>query len=143
MEYRNATEADLQLLAKFNHQLIRDEGHRNRMTVSELEDRMRNWLRNEYRAVIFGGDGDPVAYALYRQDPDSIYLRQFFVASQHRGQGIGRQAMNILRSQIWPHGWRIRVDVLVNNHAGYAFWKAVGFQDYAITLELPTDEVRE
>jgi hypothetical protein len=29
------------LLAELNHQLIRDEGHRNRMTVPELKRRMR------------------------------------------------------------------------------------------------------
>lgn len=34
-------------------QLIQDEGHRNRMTVAELEQRMRGWIAGEYRAVIF------------------------------------------------------------------------------------------
>ena len=31
MEYRFATDSDLDLLAEWNHQLIRDEGHRNPM----------------------------------------------------------------------------------------------------------------
>jgi len=26
--------------------------------------------------------------------------------------------------------------VLVHNQAAYAFWKSLGFQDYAITLEM-------
>jgi hypothetical protein len=29
----------------------------------------------------------------------------------------------------------VRVDVLVGNAAGVAFWRAVGFADYAVTLE--------
>jgi len=38
---------DCPLLAGSNHQLIRAEGHRNRMTVAELEGRMRDWLASE------------------------------------------------------------------------------------------------
>lgn len=50
---RRATLDDCALLAKLNHQLIRDEEHRNRMTVSELEQRMHRWLASEYAAVFF------------------------------------------------------------------------------------------
>jgi len=28
--------------------LIRDEGHRNAMTVAQLQERMANWLKGEY-----------------------------------------------------------------------------------------------
>ncbi len=48
MTFRPATNDDCPLLAELNHQLIRDEGHRNRMTVAELEQRMRGWLAGEY-----------------------------------------------------------------------------------------------
>ncbi len=64
--WRLAETADVAQLAEWNHQLIRDEGHRNRMTVPELEARLRGWLRGEYRAVIFSQAADPVGYALYR-----------------------------------------------------------------------------
>ena len=37
MEYRFATAADAPVLAVMNQQLIRDEGHRNPMTLPELE----------------------------------------------------------------------------------------------------------
>ena len=67
MEYRLATEQDLDLLAEWNHQLIRDEGHRNQMTVPKLRERMKGWLAGEYKAVVFLGDNGPVAYGLYRE----------------------------------------------------------------------------
>jgi hypothetical protein len=35
MTYRRATTNDCPRLAELNHQLIRDEGHRNRMTVPQ------------------------------------------------------------------------------------------------------------
>jgi hypothetical protein len=66
MEYNFATEHDLDLLAEWNHQLIRDEGHRNPMNVHELWYRMAGWLAGEYQAVIFKDKIEPLAYALYR-----------------------------------------------------------------------------
>lgn len=91
MTFRPANLEDCELLAELNHQLIRDEGHRNPMTVAELEQRMRDWLSGaEYRAIFFEHDGCPVAYALFRSESDaSIYLRQFFVCRDKRRQGIG------------------------------------------------------
>ena len=40
MHLRRATLADAALLAELNRQLIRDEGHRNSMSLAELETRM-------------------------------------------------------------------------------------------------------
>src|SRR6266571_169811 len=67
MKFRFATLDDCQLLAQMNHQLIQDEGHRNPMTVPELEQRMGGWLAGEYRAVIYEHKGEVVAYALFRE----------------------------------------------------------------------------
>lgn len=136
LQYRRATLADVPLLAEWNRQLVQDEGHRNRMTLPELEERMRGFLEGEYTAILFEQEGVPVAYALYRQDADSLYLRHFFVERSRRRQGIGRQAMALLRGEIWPPDARVTVEVLVHNRAVHAFWRSVGFQDYAVTLEL-------
>ena len=133
---RRASSNDCALLAELNHQLIRDEEHRNKMTVPELEQRMRGWLAAEYAAVIFEARNEVVAYALYRDGPDELYLRQLFVVRNHRRQGIGRAAMEILRTQIWPGNKRLTVSVLVQNTAALAFWRAVGYADYSVTLEI-------
>jgi GNAT superfamily N-acetyltransferase len=136
MNFRRATSNDCALLAKLNHQLIRDEGHRNEMTVPELEQRMKNWLASEYSAVIFEENDEVVAYALYREQPEEVYLRQLFVARNHRRQGIGRKTLEILRAKIWPKNKRLTVEVLVKNEKAVAFWRAVGYKDYCLTLEL-------
>src|ERR1044072_755488 len=127
MTFRSATLDDCPLLAELNHQLIRDEGHRNRMTVPELEQRMRGWLGGEYRAVVFEDANELVAYALFREQPEEIYLRQLFVVRHHRRQGLGRQAVKILRSDLWPKNKRLTVEVLVANKGAAAFWRAVGY----------------
>jgi predicted acetyltransferase len=136
MTFRQATLDDCELLAKLNHQLIHDEGHRNRMSVAELEERMRDWLSSEYAAFIFEEGREVVAYAVYREQPEEIYLRQFFVLRNRRRRGIGRQAFEILRFRIWPANKRLSVDVLVQNTAAVAFWRAAGYKDYSLTLEI-------
>jgi GNAT superfamily N-acetyltransferase len=134
--FRNANVDDCALLAELNHQLIRDEGHRNKMTVSELEQRLRGWLQSEYTAILFEDSAKPLAYALYREQPGEIYLRQLFVVTDHRRQGIGRQAIEILRQQVWPKNKRLTVEVLVKNTAAVEFWRSMGYQDYCLTLEI-------
>ena len=106
------------------------------MTVPELEQRMKGWLASEYTAVIFEDAGAVVAFALYREQPEEIYLRQLFVVRHRRRQGLGRQAVEILRSQIWPENKRLTVGVLVQNTAAVAFWRAAGYRDYSLTLEI-------
>ena len=136
MTFRRATLDDCALLAELNHQLIRDEGHRNKMTVPELEQRMKNWLASEYAAVLFEDGGEVAAYALYREQAEEIYLRQLFVVRKRRRKGIGRMAFELLRSKIWPANKRLTVEVLVQNAGAVAFWRAVGYRDYCLTLEI-------
>ncbi|HEX3856949.1 MAG TPA: GNAT family N-acetyltransferase [Verrucomicrobiae bacterium] len=136
MNYRRATENDCSLLAELNHQLIHDEGHRNCMTIPELEKRMKDWIAKEYTAILFETADVVIAYALYREQPEEIYLRQLFVIRQQRRKRIGRQAFDILRSKIWPKNKRLTVEVLVQNEAAVAFWRAVGFRDYCLALEI-------
>jgi GNAT superfamily N-acetyltransferase len=136
MDYRFAQLDDSLLLAKLNQQLIEDEGHRNPMTLTELECRMREWLKEQYQAVLFQRGEEPRGYALFRREADHVYLRQFFVCREHRRQGIGRNAINWLRRHAWADAPRVRLDVLVGNAPGIAFWRSVGFHDYCLTLEL-------
>lgn len=139
MTFRRAAADDCALLAQLNHQLIRDEGHRNRMTVPELERRMKDWLASEYTAVLFEHEGEVVAYALYREHTDEIYLRQLFVVRHRRRQGLGRTALEFLRAKIWPRDKRLTVEALVHNQAGIEFWHSVGYRDYSLKLEIASD----
>ena len=135
LSWHEASDADLGLLAEWNHQLIRDEGHRNPMTVAQLAERMKKWLQGDYHAVLFSSD-EPVGYALFRKEEELVYLRQFFVRRDRRRAGIGRAAFSILREQVWPHGVRLTVDVLCRNQSGIAFWRSVGYRDYCLSLEI-------
>lgn len=140
MEYRIATDNDLDLLADWNRQLIRDEGHRNRMNLSQLRDRMKQWLTADYTAVVFSVSTEPVAYALFRTTADGIYLRQLFVRRDKRSRGLGTEAVALLKDKLWPPSKRLTVDVLCNNHPGIRFWRSLGYRDYCLTLEIMPDK---
>jgi len=142
LTWREASGTDLGLLAEWNHQLTRDEGHRNPMTVEELTARMQKWLAGEYRAVIFS-DAEPVAYALFKTEKESIYLRQLFVRRDRRSAGIGRAAISILREQIWGHETRLTVDVLSVNPRAIAFYRSVGYRDYCLAMEIEPQTKKE
>ncbi len=139
MNWRLATKRDCKWLAELNHQLIEDECHHNDMTVSELEARMAEWIHSEYEAILFEDGGEVVAYALYRILPAEIYLRHFFVVRHRRRIGLGRRAIEMLRREIWPAGQRMTVSVLLHNEPAVNFWRAMGYRDYSLTMQiLPT-----
>ena len=103
MQYRLASTEDGPTLAVLNAQLIQDEGHRNSMTVAQLEDRMGGWLSSgAYQALLWEDHHEVVAYALFRETAAEVYLRQFFVVRHRRREGIGRQAIAALCTQVWP-----------------------------------------
>jgi GNAT superfamily N-acetyltransferase len=137
LSFRVANPSDAELLGRLNFQLIRDEGHRNPMSESELVDRMQEWLRSEeYDAAIFFSEANLTAYVLWRKEgPNQVYLRHFFVARDWRRRGIGQAAFHLFADQLLPIGTRIKVDVLCGNLAGLSFWRSLGFQDYALSLE--------
>ncbi len=135
LTWREATAADVGLLAEWNYQLIRDEGHRNPMTVSQLTKRMKKWLKTDYRAVLFSTN-ELVGYALFSRTTAPLNLRHLFVRRDRRRAGIGRAAIRLLRGEIWPHKIRLTVDVLCANKPGVAFWRRVGYKDYSLQLEI-------
>lgn len=141
MQWREATDTDIPLLARMNARLIEDEGHQNPMNVSQLEGRMQQWLAGQYRAIIFDDRGVPAAYALFRPaddgwDGEGVYLRQFFVERYLRRDGVGRRAFELLRNEVWSKDARVTLETLVDNHIAQEFFKSVGFREYCISYEL-------
>jgi GNAT superfamily N-acetyltransferase len=107
------------------------------MTVAQLTERMRGWIESgEYVAVLFEELGDTLAYALFREQPTEIYLRQFLVVRHRRREGRGRTAMQLLRTQLWPANKRLTLDVLTANAPAIAFYRSLGYVDYCLTMEI-------
>ncbi len=103
MNFRRATLNDCNRLAELNHQLIRDEGHRNPMTVPELEQRLRGWLAGEYAALIFEDDGEVVSVrAVSRGAGGTLPAATLCHAQSPSDKELAGKAIEILRTQIWP-----------------------------------------
>lgn len=136
MQIRRVEIEEAVRLAPLNHQLIIDEGHRNSMTLDGLTDRMKNWLSDGYVAIVAEDSKAILGYALYRLEPEYIYVRQLFILQQRRREGIGRAIIDFLMSNHLSSKPRIRIEVLSQNVAAQKFWRSIGFVDYAITMEL-------
>ena len=136
LTFRFANAKDVPWLAKRNQELILDEGSRNKMSIIELEQRMSNFLGNEYKSVIMSFNNNDVGYILYRQDTDHLYIRQLFIIRNMRRRYFGRKFIEWLKKNAWKDCKIISTEVLIHNRVGIDFWKAVGFKDYCITMEM-------
>ena len=136
VKIKKAGLADCLALARMNHDLIQDSGHRNPMEVPQLSRRMRNWVkRGNYQVCLFEAEGMLVGYCVYRKEREFIYIRQFFIDRKLRRKSFGRRAFGMMRKLHWKGRLRLRMDVLVDNVPAIRFWRAVGFKDYCLTME--------
>ena len=135
MSYRFSTSTDIPLLVGMNQQLIRDEGHLSQLTRDSLQARMTAWLDEGYSAVVFEENSRVIGYALFRQESNYVYLRQFYVEAGSRRRGAGRSAIRWLTTNAWKSATHVRLDALIGNTTAIAFWHSLGFQDYCLTME--------
>ncbi len=143
VKVRIANLSEAALIGSLNKQLIEDQGHRNPMTVEELTERVSNWITTgEYRIVLLLSASqleEVVGYATYSESEDEVHLRQFLILPDYRRRGFGSAAFRAMKQQLWPRNSRVRVEALTHNKAALTFWKALGFSDYSLALELHSD----
>lgn len=157
---RPASRVDLPHLAQMNQRLIQDEGSRNPMNVAQLEARLHGWLDSGAWTVdvIETEDGRGtteeeelrttphalriIGYAVYQQRADDydpsqpvVYVRQFYIERERRGQGLGRRAFAQLAEERFPPGATLVLEVLATNPRGRRFWESLGFHEYCTTLK--------
>lgn len=135
LKLRIAGETECRLLAGMNKELIEDEGSTNPMNVTELEERMRQFLLDGWAVELLEHDGEPVGYILYRtrqneRGQDELYIRQFFIRRENRGRGFGRAGIDLFMRERAEPGTIVVLDVLEVNGQGRLFWQAMGFLPY-------------
>ena len=128
------TEEDLDHLATLNKQLIEDERHDNPMNTEQLKERMKGFLRTDYKAYKFIRDGEIVGYALVNHARQPLYLRHFFICREHRRKGYGTAAFRLLMNHLNTDA--IDVEVMVWNERGHRFWQSLGFKERSVFLRL-------
>lgn len=123
---------DIPNLAFLNHMLIEDEQAENSMSISQLEQRMTDFLDAEYKAFLFKTDEKCVGYALVNMSQKPLYLRQFFICREDRRMGYGKEAFYALLNHLQVT--EIDLDVYAWNHRGISFWKSLGFSERCYNL---------
>ncbi|WP_127492616.1 GNAT family N-acetyltransferase [Paenibacillus glycanilyticus] len=131
---RIGCEADWELLAGMNKQLIEDERHDNTMTVSELKERMRHFMGTAYKAYLFEQGNALVGYALVDHTRQPLYVRQFFICRDQRRNGFGKLAFGKLAALLDAD--QLDIEVMYGNEAAYAFWQSLGFRERSIYMRL-------
>ncbi|NIK70576.1 MULTISPECIES: GNAT family N-acetyltransferase [unclassified Paenibacillus] len=131
---RMGCEADLELLADLNQQLIEDEPHDNAMTVGELMERMRHFIETAYKAYLFERGSEIIGYALVDHTRQPLYIRQFFICRDQRRNGYGKIAFGKLAALLQTD--QLDIEVMYWNEAAYAFWGSLGFRERSIYMRL-------
>lgn len=137
---RLAEETDIPHLAVMNRTLIADEGSDNAMTSHQLLQRMTDFLRGEYQAVVVEVEGKAAGYCLYRPQPEGVYVRQYMIQPLHRMQGLGKAAFFRIHADYLRQYGNITLDVLQGNGPGLAFWRSIGFAPYVQQMRLHLPE---
>jgi len=129
--------SDAPLLATLNAQLDEDEPHPYPLAMSALAARMAGWIgTGEYHVLLFRR-GDRVAgYCAWRLEDRGTYLRHFFICRDQRREGLGRAAMALLCREVFPKGHPVQIEAAVWNTGAIAFWRAIGFRDFGLSMEL-------
>jgi DNA-binding GntR family transcriptional regulator len=146
---------DLALLARMNRELADDEGHRNPMTVAQLEDRFKRFVDEDgWNVDLFTLDDEIIGYAMHRYEPDlaepggtHVYLRHFYIVRHRRRGGAGHVAFDELVRARFKRGERIYLEVIENNPGGKVFWLRTGFTAYGAimqhVIDLPNVDERQ
>lgn len=136
-----ATRAEPPLLAELNRQLDEDEPHAYPLPISALTERMTRWIETgEYEVLLFRRGERVVGYAAWRIEDRGAYLRHFFICRDQRRQGVGRAAMKLLCRDRFPKDRPIQVEATIWNTTAIAFWHAIGFRDFGLSMELKAGE---
>lgn len=138
LSIRKCSDADLELLAVMNKQLIEDEEHDNKMDLQQLQERMYNFIHTDYDAYIFEFNQQVIGYALVNVKATPLYLRQYFISREFRRSGFGTTAFYMLLDTLQTK--TIDIEVLVWNKRARRFWGTLGFKDRSISMRHTSEQ---
>lgn len=135
-----ASEADIPQLAELNLQLMEDERHPNMLPLEDLRARMARWVAGEYHVPVFRNGPRICGYAAWCVEERGTYLRHFFICRDQRRRGLGRAIIARLRRDHFPKDQPLQLEAAIWNKDAIAFWRAIGFRDFGLTLEMKPGE---
>lgn len=128
---------ELEEIVAASRALYRDEGVAAPSAVT-LSVRLHQRLLADARGVLFRTDAEApsIAFALHSQRGREARIEQFRVAPASRRAGWGRRCVQALLEGALADADEVRVRVLEDNAAAFAFWTALGFGSGRLVLEV-------
>ena len=93
--------------------------------VDEAQRRLAAMQNGKWNVTEGVDDQGAVAFALWVDLDEYIFLRSYAVDAERRVGGLGRMFFERLRSEIFPAGKTIRLEVA--NDGPHGFWAKMGF----------------
>lgn len=130
-----ATLDHLEVLTDMNIALRADEQIDNEMSRVEVKARMRNFITGkQFQVYTINADSGIVGYMVVDVIRKPPYLRQFFIETTKRSQGLGTSALAELRTLLASD--RLDVEVMIWNPRAIKFYEKNGFKARVVGLRL-------
>ena len=124
MQIKEFTVEDAPLLAEMNKDSIEDEDPESNLSLPHLEERIRSYIKSEYKAFFFLVDDKIIGFALCSKSSTPVYMRQFFISRDERRKGYGKEAFELLLKHLGIK--ESDIDVYAWNDSSIRFWKSLG-----------------
>lgn len=93
--------------------------------VQEAHSRLSAMQQGKWQVTELVDDEGAVAFALWVDLGEYVFLRSYAVDAEQRVEGLGRTFFERLRGEVLPQGKTIRLEVA--NDGPHGFWAKMGF----------------
>ena len=97
-----------------------------RLTEADARKRLAAMQDGPWQVHELCVDGTPVGFVLWVDLVEYIFVRSFAIDPKRRRGGMGRAFFDLLRSETWPAGRQIRLEVAKGGP--WAFWEKLKFK---------------
>jgi L-amino acid N-acyltransferase YncA len=146
---REATAAHAEAIARLVRQFNLEQGNPpGRLAAAEIRD-LAFGPKPRFQVLVADDRGEVIGYTLYfpsystEDAAKGFYVEDLYVVPEARGRGVGRALMAAVARACEADGgrclyWNVRPD----NHAGRAFYRAIGARDERlVTLSFDPDQL--
>lgn len=99
------------------------------------EQRLTRMCAGGWRLTVWPEGDSIIAFALWMDMVEYVFLRSFAVDPSRREGGRGRRFFEALRVEAWPSGRQIRLEVAPDGPR--AFWERLGLRMKSTGMWLP------
>jgi GNAT superfamily N-acetyltransferase len=152
LRIREASVKDVPLIVSFIHELAEYEGEPGAVRATE-DDLIRDGFSEnpKFRVIIAESDDQPAGMAFFFhhystwQGRHGLFLEDFFVRPEFRGEGVGKALMvNLARIAIAENCYGMRWEVLDWNTTAIDVYKRLGarFRQHGRVMQLTGEDLK-